>query len=675
MRVLLFGTYDTSTHPRVATIAEGLRARGADVAECNAPLGLDTAARVDMLAHPWRAPALLARLAQRWTTLAVAARRAPAPDAVVVGYLGHFDVHLARVLFRHVPVVLDHLVGASDTARDRRLDGGPRQLLLRMIDSAALRAADIVVVDTDEHLAALPPRHRSRAVVIPVGAPVAWYQPARPIPGDRSAPGDQSAPAGQPAAPWAVGDQPTADDPPAPSGSQALSDPPAPLRVVFYGLYTPLQGTPVIGAALSQIAGAPIEVTMVGCGQDAPAAQAAAAGNPAVRWLDWVPAADLPALVAGHDVCLGIFGTGDKALRVVPNKVFQGAAAGCAIVTSDTAPQRRALGDAAVLVPPGDPGALAGALLRLAGDRAELARLRGQARGLAMGQFAPERIVGPLAARLPAATPLSRDPHDEEPGMVPDTQGRPAADVDLVAPLTPNASLRYDLVLRMLPSGVTDVLEVGCGQGAAGARLAQRYRYLGVEPDRQSWEVARRRIAAVGRGEVRNVTVDTLGDERFDLVCAFEVLEHIEDDAAAVKEWASRLRAGGWLMLSVPAYQRRYGPADELVGHFRRYDPDALVTLLTSCGFGEAEVRHYGFPLGYALEAGRNLIGRRRLAAAGSQSVAERTAGSGRLLQPTTSVRGLATRWGTVPFLAMQRAFPGTGPGIVVLARLADYSA
>ena len=61
MRVLLFGTYDTSTHPRVATIAEGLRARGADVAECNAPLGLDTAARVDMLAHPWRAPPLLAR--------------------------------------------------------------------------------------------------------------------------------------------------------------------------------------------------------------------------------------------------------------------------------------------------------------------------------------------------------------------------------------------------------------------------------------------------------------------------------------------------------------------------------------------------------------------------------------------------------------------------------------
>jgi SAM-dependent methyltransferase/glycosyltransferase involved in cell wall biosynthesis len=628
MRVLLFGTYDTAMHPRVATIAEGLRACGMEVAECNAPLGLDTAARVDMLARPWRAPALAARLARRWATLAWAARRMPTPDAVLVGYLGHFDVHLARLLFRRVPVVLDHLVGAGDTARDRRLDGGVRQMLLRVIDAAALRAADIAVVDTDEHLATLAPRHRARAVVVPVGAPHAWYEAARPAAGE-------------------------------PSG---------PLRVVFYGLYTPLQGAPVIGAAAGRIAGEPIEVTMVGRGQDQAETRAAAAANRAVRWLDWVPAADLPALVASHDVCLGIFGTGDKALRVVPNKVFQGAAAGCAIVTSDTAPQRRALGDAAVLVPPGDPGALAAALLRLAGDRAELVRLRGQAHALAVRRFTPEQIVAPLAERLSPVPPRSPDRHAEL-GMAGDRHGGPT--VDAVAPLTPNAWLRYDVVRRMLPAGVTDVLEVGCGQGALGARLAQRYRYLGVEPDRRSWEVARRRIGATGRGEVRNVTVDALGDERFDLVCAFEVLEHIKDDAAALKEWATRLRPGGRLLLSVPAYQCRYGPADELVGHFRRYDPGALVGLLASCGFGETEVRHYGFPLGYALEAGRNLIGRRRLAAAGTTSVADRTAGSGRLLQPSGSVRGLATRCGTVPFRAMQRAFPGTGPGIIVLARLA----
>ncbi len=135
-----------------------------------------------------------------------------------------------------------------------------------------------------------------------------------------------------------------------------------------------------------------------------------------MRWLDWVPAAELPALVAAHDVCLGIFGTGDKALRVVPNKVFQGAAAGCAVITSDTAPQRRVLGDAAVLVPPGDPAALADALLRLADDREALLKLRHAARQLAAERFTPEQVVG--AADGPAAS-AARPSHSRQGLAVP----------------------------------------------------------------------------------------------------------------------------------------------------------------------------------------------------------------------------------------------------------------
>jgi SAM-dependent methyltransferase len=247
----------------------------------------------------------------------------------------------------------------------------------------------------------------------------------------------------------------------------------------------------------------------------------------------------------------------------------------------------------------------------------------------------------------------------------------PRGGINAVAPLAPNAWLRYDLVERMLPAGVTDVLEIGCGQGSLGARLAQRYRYLGVEPDRASWEVAQRRIRAAGHGEVRNITIDELATERFDLVCAFEVLEHIEDDPAALKQWAARLRARGWVLLSVPALQHRYGPADELVGHFRRYDPPALAALLDGCGFGEIEIRQYGFPLGYLLETARNAIARRRLVAAAGTAAAERTAGSGRFLQPSGRARGVATQWGTAPFRLLQRAFPHTGPGLVARARLA----
>jgi SAM-dependent methyltransferase len=244
--------------------------------------------------------------------------------------------------------------------------------------------------------------------------------------------------------------------------------------------------------------------------------------------------------------------------------------------------------------------------------------------------------------------------------------------LDEVAPLTPNAWLRFDVVERLLPAGVTDVLEVGCGQGALGVRLASRYHYLGVEPDASSSEVARGRMAAAANdGEIRNCTVAELGEERFDLVCAFEVLEHIKDDSAALREWADRLRPGGWLLMSVPAHQHRFGPADELVGHFRRYDPPAMTALLTECGFTDTTIRLYGMPLGYLLEAGRNAVGRRRLAGVATTSVAERTAGSGRLLQPSSgSLRGTATRWATAPFRMAQRAFPATGPGLVVRARM-----
>ncbi|WP_034269528.1 glycosyltransferase [Actinospica robiniae] len=367
MRILFFGTYDVTAHPRVGVLAEGLRAYGHEVTECNAPLGLDTADRVAILSQPWRLPVLFGRLGSTWLRLARTARRAPKPDAVVVGYMGHFDVRLARLLFRRKTIVLDHLIGASDTARDRNISGGGvKTKLLRAIDAGALKRADVVVVDTEEHLETLPDEHRSRGVVVQVGAPDDWFA---------AAPAEDA------------------------DSERALE---GPLRVAFFGLYTPLQGAPVIGAALGLLGDVKVEATMIGRGQEFAAARAAAEGGCPVTWIDWVPSTELPALVAEHDVCLGIFGTGPKALRVVPNKVFQGAAAGCAVVTSDTAPQRRALGDAALFVPPGDAEALAAELRGLAGDPARLAAARKQARAAARDRFGCSAVVEPLTARLGA---------------------------------------------------------------------------------------------------------------------------------------------------------------------------------------------------------------------------------------------------------------------------------
>ena len=237
-------------------------------------------------------------------------------------------------------------------------------------------------------------------------------------------------------------------------------------------------------------------------------------------------------------------------------------------------------------------------------------------------------------------------------------------------PLSPNASLRYDVIRRLLPAGPAVVLEVGCGMGGVGARLAQRFHYVGLEPDPISYQVAVRRIAAVGgTGEVRNTDLSGLrGDELFDLVCAFEVLEHIEDDQTALKEWVARLKPGGQLLLSTPAYQDRFGPADTMAGHFRRYDPELMADRLTGAGLVDQRIVLYGMPLGYVLEAARNAIGRRRAKRAGGD-MAERTSGSGRLLQPDNRVIGAAINVGTSPFRLIQRVFPDRGPGLVASAR------
>jgi glycosyltransferase involved in cell wall biosynthesis len=363
VRILAFGTYDVRVHPRVGVLIEGLRANGDEVVEVNVPLGLDTASRVAMLRQPWRLPAGAVRLARCWALLAVRGRRAyrrQPPDVVLVGYLGHFDVQLARLLFRGSTIVLDHLVFAADTAADRGESGSVKMRLLNALDRRALRSADVIVVDSPEHAALVPAV--DVAMVVPVGAPTAWFD------------------AGS-----AVG--PRAD--------------PDVLRVVFFGLFSPLQGTPTIGRALGLLADTPqVHVLMIGNGQDLAETRRRAEPNSAVRWIDWVPSADLPAVIAEHDVCLGIFGVGPKALRVVPNKVYQGAAAGCAVITSDTWPQRDALGDAAVLIPPGDAGALAEALRALAKDPPALAGLRAAARDRARERFAPAVVVTGLRARL-----------------------------------------------------------------------------------------------------------------------------------------------------------------------------------------------------------------------------------------------------------------------------------
>ncbi len=249
--------------------------------------------------------------------------------------------------------------------------------------------------------------------------------------------------------------------------------------------------------------------------------------------------------------------------------------------------------------------------------------------------------------------------------------------------LSPNAWLRWDVVTRLLPRAARTVLEVGCGQGSMGTRIAATTDYLGVEPDATACAVAQDRIKALGKGEVRLGMMEDVvePDRTFDLVCAFEVIEHIEDDVAALTGWVQRVRPGGWVLVSTPAFAHRYGPSDAMAGHFRRYDPEVLADVMRNAGLVDPEVVVYGAGLGHVLENVRHVLGARRLRQAGqpvprrgapanldAATMAELTAGSGRLFQPPAAA-ARAVQVGTAPFRLLQRRFPLRGTGLVALAQ------
>lgn len=73
-------------------------------------------------------------------------------------------------------------------------------------------------------------------------------------------------------------------------------------------------------------------------------------------------------------------------------------------------------------------------------------------------------------------------------------------------------------------------------------------------------------------------------DRAFDLVCAMDIIEHVEDDVGALSELTRVLALGGTLLISVPLYQSRWTAFDDFVGHCRRYEPARLTSLLAQFG-------------------------------------------------------------------------------------------
>lgn len=168
----------------------------------------------------------------------------------------------------------------------------------------------------------------------------------------------------------------------------------------------------------------------------------------------------------------------------------------------------------------------------------------------------------------------------------------------------PRYLLRRDRILRALKqTAPCPVLEIGCGPGILLQELSAR----GFECHAlETSEDARALGTTLAAKTDRHITFHSAAADdwsnRFSLLLAFEVLEHIEDDAPAVQQWLRWLKPGGKLIISVPAHQKRWNARDVWAGHVRRYEREQLSTLFQSAGFDIERVECYGFPLANVLE-------------------------------------------------------------------------
>ncbi|MGH7541004.1 MAG: class I SAM-dependent methyltransferase [Gemmatimonadota bacterium] len=226
--------------------------------------------------------------------------------------------------------------------------------------------------------------------------------------------------------------------------------------------------------------------------------------------------------------------------------------------------------------------------------------------------------------------------------------------------MTVHGWLRYAVFRRLLPLDVESILEIGAGLGAFGVRLAKEFRYTGLEPDVESFRVAKHRFDGV----LPLAEEDYQAPESFDAVCAFEVLEHIEEDEEALRRWRRHVRPGGWILLSVPQ-GKRFRPSDERQGHFRRYRRDQLQGKLERAGFSDVHLVSYGFPVGYALLAWSDCVAKRNI---GPERLEDRTAASARWMQPSPR-EATFRRAAAIPLDLMQRPFGSTGLGTGLVAR------
>lgn len=135
------------------------------------------------------------------------------------------------------------------------------------------------------------------------------------------------------------------------------------------------------------------------------------------------------------------------------------------------------------------------------------------------------------------------------------------------------------------------ILDAGCGSGGNFALLSQYGKVFGMEPNAKMLAAARQR----GKAEVEAGQLPDhipFPEHNFDVVTLFDVLEHIEDDTAALTALAARMNRSGLMVLTLPAFPFLYSRLDKLHHHYRRYSKKDIRKKLEAAGL-QVEFMNY----------------------------------------------------------------------------------
>lgn len=168
--------------------------------------------------------------------------------------------------------------------------------------------------------------------------------------------------------------------------------------------------------------------------------------------------------------------------------------------------------------------------------------------------------------------------------------------------------LHAELDRLALPADA-QILDAGCGSGRTLEELTPLGTVQGIELDPSAAAVARAR----GKGEVREGRLEELPweDETFDLITCLDVIEHTPDDRATLRELLRVTKPGGYLLVTVPAYQALWSQHDEANHHYRRYNRRMLSAAAGESGWAVVRMTSFNSLL-FPPAAAVRLIQRRR---------------------------------------------------------------